>query len=182
MLKKLINIVLTLLVFIYIIFEELIWESIAKPIYDYFHSLKILQKLQTYIEKLHRVIILIIFLLMFAQVELLGVVAAIMLAQGKAYTAVAMYVGKIPIGVFTFWMFKISREKLMTFGRFKSSYDYIMNIIDKIKDSDIYKNIKIKTNELRVNIKKLNLKYFGNRSLFKERISRIYSRIKGIFR
>ncbi len=182
MLKKLINIALTLLVFIYIIFEELIWESIAKPIYDYFHSLEILQKLQTYIEKLHRVIILIIFLLMFSQVELLGIVAAIMLAQGKAYTAVAMYVGKITIGVFTFWLFKVSREKLMTFDWFKSSYDYIMSIIDKIKDSDIYKNIKIRTGELRVNIKKLNLEYFGDRRLLKERISRIYSRIKGIFR
>ena len=34
------------LVMIYIIFEELIWEGIAKPIYETIHALKILQKLE----------------------------------------------------------------------------------------------------------------------------------------
>jgi hypothetical protein len=182
LLKKLLHVVLTLLVFIYIIFEELVWESIAKPIYDYIHALKILQKVELYINKLNPSLLLVIFILMFVQVELLGIGAAIMLAKGKAYTAIAMYATKIPIGAFTFWLFRVSKDKLMTFGWFKTSYNYVMGLIDKIKDSDIYKDIKIKANNLKTYIKNLKLKYFPNKSSLKEKINKIYITIKVLFK
>jgi hypothetical protein len=119
---------------------------------------------------------------MFIKVELLGIFAAVMLTQGKVYTALMLYVGKIPIGAFTFWLFRVSKDKLMTFGWFKIAYDYVMGIIDKIKESDIYKSIKEKMAELKDKIKKLKVKYFGEKSQLKEKISRIYSIIKRLFK
>ena len=49
---KVISLSQLILVLIYIIFEELIWEGIARPIYVFIHSLKILHKIE---ETLHAV-------------------------------------------------------------------------------------------------------------------------------
>ena len=178
LLHKLGHIGLTFLVFAYIIFEELVWETIAKPIYEYLHSLKILQKVEILIHKLHRLVLLILFLVLFIQVELLGFTAVALLAKGQVYSGVLLYMGKIPIGAFTFWLFRISKDKLMTFGWFKATYDFIMEIIDKIKASQIYQDIKSKTKYMKSYIKTNFLQENGN---LKEKIKNIYKSIKKIF-
>jgi len=172
--KKLLHIVLTLLVFIYIIFEELVWETIAKPIYEYLHSLKILKKIEFYIHKLNRYILLILFLALFIKVELLGLYAVALLAQGKVISGVVLYSFKIPIGAFTFWLFKISKDKLMSFGWFKALYTFTMYLIDKIKECEIYKEVKESTKE----IKEFFKENFKNRSSLKLKIKKIYTSIK----
>ena len=172
--KKLIHIVLTFLVFVYIVFEELVWETIAKPIYEYLHALKILKKVEFYIHKLNRYILLILFLVLFIKVELLGLYAVALLAQGKVFSGVVLYSFKIPIGAFTFWLFKITKDKLMSFGWFKASYDFIMNIIDKIKATQTYQDVKESSKEIKEFIKE----NFKNRSSLKIKIKRIYTNIK----
>jgi len=172
--KKLIHVVLTFLVFAYIIFEELIWETIAKPIYEYLHSLRILKKIEFYIHKLNRYILLVLFLALFIKVELLGLYAVALLAQGKVISGVILYSFKIPIGAFTFWLFKITKDRLMSFGWFKASYDFIMNIIDKIKNTQTYQEVKESTKE----IKEFFKENFKNRSSLKIKIKKIYTSIK----
>lgn len=44
MYKRILNIFLIVLVFIYIIFEELIWEKFAKPIITLISNLQLFQK------------------------------------------------------------------------------------------------------------------------------------------
>ncbi len=183
---KLIHIGLTFLVFTYIIFEELIWETIAKPIYEFVHSLKILQKVEMTIHKLHRILLLIIFLTLFIQVELLSIFAVALFAKGQVYSGVLLYMGKIPIGAFTFWLFRISKDKLMTFDWFKTLYNFIMEIIDKIKASEIYQKIKVKTKTIKQYIKErikiFKTKYFSDGNNIKEKIKNIYASIKKIFK
>ncbi len=179
LLRKLGHIALTFLVFAYIIFEELVWETIAKPIYEFIHSLKILQKVELLIHKLHRLVLLIVFLILFIQVELLGFVAVALLAKGQVYSGVLLYMGKIPIGAFTFWLFRISKDKLMTFSWFKATYDFIMNLIDKIKASQIYQDIKSKTKFIKSYIKTNFLQEGGS---IKRKIKNIYQSIKQIFK
>jgi hypothetical protein len=53
----------------------------------------------------------------------------------------ALYAGKIPVAAFTFWLFRLSKEKLMTFVWFKQSYDSLISIIEKIKMSSIHQRI-----------------------------------------
>ncbi|MCH9814612.1 MAG: hypothetical protein K0U47_11810 [Epsilonproteobacteria bacterium] len=183
--NKLGHMILTLLVFIYIIFEELVWETIAKPIYNFVHSLKILQKVEYYIHALHRYVLLGLFLILFIKVELLGIAAVTLLAKGQVTSGVLLYLGKIPIGAFTFWLFRISKDKLMSFQWFKTLYDFMMRMIEKIKASDIYHQIKIKTTTIKVYIKeksaKFKQKYFSKESTFQEKIKKIYLSIKKIF-
>ena len=142
--RKFINALLTVLVLIYLILDELIWERIAEPIYKFIHGLKILHKVEIAIVSLNRYALLILFLSLFAAVELLGVVAIGLFAQGLVIPGVILYIGKIPIAAFTFWMFKIAQDKLLTFVWFKYCYELLLSILHKIKTSPVYLNVKTK--------------------------------------
>jgi hypothetical protein len=140
-LAKIADIVLGILVTIYIVLEELIWENIAEPIYTLIHGLALLQKAEESIAKLDRHILLVLFLAVFAQVELLGIFSLKLIGTGQVFAGTAVYIGKIPVAAFTFWLFRISKEKLMTFGWFKQGYDALISNIEKIKLSSIYRRI-----------------------------------------
>lgn len=141
---KITNALLTVLVFIYLVLEELIWERIAEPIYGFIHGLKILQKVEVLIHNLNRYVLLACFLALFVAVELLGIIAIGLFAQGQVLLATVLYAGKIPIAAFTFWVFRIAQDKLMTFAWFKFCYEWLLTQLLKIKTSAIY--LKIKAN------------------------------------
>ncbi len=145
MLKKIIakiaDIFLGLLVTVYIVLEELVWENIAEPIYAFIHDLKILQKAEASLYKLNRHAVLVLFLALFTQVELLGIFALKLIATGKVITGTMLYAGKIPLAAFTFWLFRLTKEKLITFGWFKQGYDVVIASIDMIKTSAIYRRV-----------------------------------------
>jgi len=137
---KFITLLQLILVIVYIIFEEIIWEGVAHPIYRYVHSLKILQKVE---EKLHAVnayVILVLFMVMLASVEALGLYAGYLFVSGNVAIGLSIYLTKIPIAAFTFWMFRVTEEKLMQFGWFKWLYERIMAFIDWLKSLEIYQS------------------------------------------
>ena len=141
---KITDIALGILVTIYIVLEELIWENVAEPIYTFIHGLSILQKAEEFINKLNRHVLLVLFLALFTQVELLGIFALKMIGTGNVIAGTALYAGKIPVAAFTFWLFRISKEKLMTFEWFKQTYDLVISIIVKIKMSSIHQRIAVR--------------------------------------
>ena len=153
--RKAVNFLLITLILIYLLFEELIWERIAEPIYVFIRGLKLLQALEASVNRLNRYAVLVLFLILFAAVELLGVVAVGLFAQGQVMIASAVYLGKIPITAFTFWLFKVAKDKLMSFAWFKFCYDGLMSVIHKIKTSAIYVNVKAKMVSVKTAIKNL---------------------------
>ena len=82
-----------------------------------------------------------LFLALFTQVELLGIFALKLIATGKILAGTMLYAGKIPVAAFTFWLFRISKVKLMSFYWFKQAYDGTMAIIELIKSSAIYRRV-----------------------------------------
>jgi len=138
---KITDIVLGILVTVYIVLEELVWENIAEPIYTFIHGLAILQKAEAFIDRLDRHVLLVLFLALFTQVELLGIFALKLIGTGKVIAGTALYAGKIPVAAFTFWLFRVAKEKLMAFGWFKQAYDIVISIIEKIKSSAIHQSI-----------------------------------------
>ncbi|MGJ0485578.1 MAG: hypothetical protein ACR65R_13775 [Methylomicrobium sp.] len=143
-LVKITDIVLGLLVTVYIVLEELVWDNIAEPIYRFIHGLKILQKPEEFIRRLNRHLLLALFLALFIQVELLGLFALKLIGTGKVISGTVLYAGKIPVAAFTFWLFRVSKEKLMTFEWFKKTYDLAILVIEKIKLSAIHQSIAAK--------------------------------------
>ena len=140
---KLILLLQLILVLIYVIFEELIWEGIAKPIYEFIHSLKVLQKVETILHSLNAYVILVIFVVLLGIVEALGIYAGVLFVSGMMWHGMTLYIAKIPIAAFTFWIFRITEDKLMQFGWFKWMYDQIMKAIDWLKSCEMYQRTKI---------------------------------------
>jgi len=179
---KFITLLQLILVIVYIIFEEIIWEGVAHPIYRYVHSLKILQKVE---EKLHAVnayVILVLFMVMLASVEALGLYAGYLFVSGNVAIGLSIYLTKIPIAAFTFWMFRVTEEKLMKFGWFKWLYDKIMAFIDWLKSLEIYQSTMNKLKVTKESIKRffwvIKENYFSKESAFVTRMKRLYNSIK----
>lgn len=180
--NRLTSLLQLILVIIYIIFEELIWEGIAKPIYEFVHSLKILQKVEVKLHSVNASVILVIFVLLLGVVETLGIYAGILFVSGQALLGISLYLSKIPIAAFTFWIFRITEDKLMQFGWFKWIYDWIMKGIDWLKSREIYIQTMERLATVKASIKKslkaLKEKYFSKESLFITKIKHLYKTVK----
>jgi len=175
---KLISLFQLILVLIYIIFEELIWEGIAHPIYAYVHSLKILQKVEASLHGVNRYVILVIFVVMLLSVEAFGLYAGYLFVSGQVALGLSIYLAKIPIAAFTFWMFRVTEDKLMKFGWFKWIYDLIVKFIDWLKSLDIYISTMVRLKAVKEKIKAFRIKYFSKEGPFVTKIKHLYKTIK----
>ena len=179
---RLILLLQLLIVIVYIIFEELIWEGIAKPIYKVIHELRVLQKIETKLETVSPSIILSIFVVLLVIVEAAGIYAGMLFVSGQVVIGLVLYVSKIPIAAFTFWLFRVTEDKLMQFGWFKWMYDQIMKAIDWLKSCEMYKRTIERLVQVKEGLKKIikgfKEKYFAQQSPFIEKIKRLYGSIK----
>ena len=166
MYKKILNIFLIVLVFIYIIFEELIWEKFAKPIINLISSLQLFTKLIPKILALNSYFILIFFI---------GVYAGVLFLSGHIFTATFIYILKIPVAAFIFWFFNIVKPKLLEFKWFELIYNLLISAIYKIKHSSIYLMIKDKSLNIKRAIKE---NFFSTRSKLKYKLIHIYKLLK----
>lgn len=166
----------------YIIFEELIWEGIAKPIYETIHALKILQKVEAKLESVNPSVILFIFVVLLTIVEAFGIYAGILFVSGQVLLGLILYVAKIPVAAFTFWLFRVTEEKLMQFGWFKWIYDWIMKAIDWLKSCEMYKKTMERLVQVKTSIKAFKEKYFAVKSPFIEKMQQLYKTVKSSLR
>jgi len=176
--NKLISLLQLILVIIYIIFEELIWEGIAKPIYEAIHSLKILQKVETKLQDVNPSVILVLFVVLLAIVEIFGIYAGILFVSGKILLGLGLYLSKIPIAAFTFWLFRVTEDKLMQFGWFKWLYEKMMAGIAWLKSREIYKETMERLKSFKVTIKKWKEKYFAKESPSVIKVKKLYKSVK----
>lgn len=180
--NKFISLLQLILVITYIIFEEIIWEGIAKPIYVKIHALQIVQRLEVTIEKIPSYGILVIFLFLLLLVQGAGFMAGVLFLSGKFLLGLMLYMSKIPIAAFTFWIFRISEEKLMQFGWFKWLYEKIMAAIDWLKSRQMYISTMQRLKVLKERIKQVTKvwkeKYFSKESAFVIKIKSLYKTIK----
>ncbi len=179
---KLISLLQLILVLIYIIFEELIWEGIAYPIYKYVHSLQILQKVEAKLHGVNRYVILVIFVLMLAGVEAFGLYAGYLFVSGNVLLGLAIYLGKIPVAAFTFWMFRVTEDKLMKFAWFKWLYERVMQFIDWLKSLDVYKSTLDRVTLWKEKFRAFRLKHFSKESPFVTKMKHFYRTIKASLR
>ncbi len=184
--QKLITLLQLLLVITFIVFEELIWEQIAYPVYRYVHSLQILQKVERVLGRVNRYVVLVIFIVLLGSVELLGMYAGVLFLGGHILSGLLLYISKIPIAAFTFWMFRVTEEKLMRFGWFKWLYERLMGAIGWIKSLEIYRGTmaQVHTTKERIKIwiRTVKARYFSGESAFVSRLKRLYRGIKRILK
>lgn len=151
----------SILVIGYILFEELIWNVFAKPIFQYFKSLVVLDSLKKTFLQMNRYLLLTVFIVILAVTEAMGFFSGFCFLNGYIFSGIIVYTLKIPIAAFTFWLFDLSKDKLMTFHWLKAAYDYIMGLIQQFINSSVHVYIKAKIVALRTTIRGLVLQYFG---------------------
>jgi len=167
-----------ILVIIFIIFEELIWEGVAKPIYEAIHSLKILQKVEAKLQHVNPSIILIIFVVLLLVVETFGIYAGMLFVSGQVLLGLGLYLSKIPIAAFTFWLFRVTEDKLMTFGWFKWLYEKMMVGIAWLKSREMYIKTMERLKTIKVFVRNWKKKYFAKESPFISRLKKLYQSVK----
>jgi len=180
--NKFISLLQLILVIIFIIFEELIWEGIAKPIYGTIHSLQILQKVEAKLQHINAYVILVIFVVLLATVETFGIYAGMLFMSGQVLLGLALYISKIPIAAFTFWLFRVTEDKLMQFGWFKWLYEKMMAGIAWLKSREMYvktmERLKRIKEKLKKSAKAFKVKYFTHESPFITKVKHLYQTIK----
>jgi len=180
--NRIVSLFQLLLVIIYIIFEELIWEGVAKPIYEAIHSLKILQKIEVKLQTVNATVVLVIFVILLTIVEAFGIYAGMLFVSGQVALGLALYISKIPIAAFTFWLFRVTEDKLMQFGWFKWLYDWLMKGIDWLKSCEMYSKTMERLKQVKSSIKNVvktfKEKYFSKKSPFMEKIKHLYKTVK----
>jgi len=180
--NRFISLLQLILVMIFIVFEELIWEGIAKPIYEAIHSLKILQKIEAKLQHINAYIILVIFVALLATVETFGIYAGILFVSGHILLGLGLYLSKIPIAAFTFWLFRVTEEKLMQFGWFKWLYEKMMAGIEWLKSREIYVETMVRLKRIKESFKRrakaFKANYFAKESPFVTKVKRLYKTIK----
>jgi len=182
--EKIINKVLILiqlpLVLLFIIFEEVIWEGIARPIYVRIKSLRILKKFERILEITPRGVILFLFIIIFTIVETAGIMAGILFIKGQILLGLGLYLTKIPIAGFTFWLFKVTKSKLLSFSWFEWIYNKMMGFFSWLKKQDIYRDTMRLVKNLKDYFRKIKSKYFAGGE-FSRRIKKLYIDMKKIF-
>ncbi len=173
--NKLLHYLLIILIIGFIVFEELVWERFAQPITRFFSRLKLLQKLNAFLQSIDSKVILVLFVTLFIIVEFQGIYAASLFVQGNIIHGVLVYAGKVPITAFTFWLFQNVKPKLMEFIWFERAYIYVTMLIDKITHSQTYLTIKKQT----VSIKSFfNQKIHMSKDTLKPKIKALYSKLR----
>lgn len=176
--NKFITLLQLILVIVYIIFEELIWEGVAKPIYEAIHALKLLQKVEAKLQDVNPSVILVLFVVLLAIVETFGIYAGMLFMSGQVLLGLGLYLSKIPIAAFTFWLFRVSEDKLMQFGWFKWLYEKMMAGIAWLKSREIYTETMERLKAIKHSVKQWKAKYFSKESAFVLAVKRLYASVK----
>ena len=188
MLHKLLFLIQLFLVIVFIIFEEIIWEGIAQPIYKYIHSLEIVKKFEIQLQKVNSYIALLIFTTLLLIVEGAGLLAGVLFIKGQMITGAVLYILKIPLAVFTFWIFNVTKFKLLNFRWFALSYKKTISLINKVQNLDIYIKSMNKLSEFKILIKgffiDIKVQFFDsykNSNTFSMQIKNLYRFLKDKF-
>lgn len=115
-------------------------------------------------------------------VEAFGIYAGILFVSGQVILGLTLYIAKIPVAAFTFWLFRITEDKLMQFVWFKWIYDWIMKAIDWLKSCEMYTKTMERLVQVKMSLKACKEKYFAGESLFIVKMKRLYKTVKDALR
>jgi len=171
------------LILLFIVFEEIIWEGIAQPIYNYVHSLNIVKRLETHLAKVNAYVALFIFVTLLIIVEVAGLLAGVLFVKGQILVGGTLYIAKIPLAAFTFWIFKVTKFKMLSFGFVAWIYKRIIAFMNWIKDLETYQVLMQRLKTIKALLKSSFLafknRFFPKKSAFVEKFKQMYRAIKG---
>lgn len=169
------NTLFILLIFIYILFEELIWNTAVKPIIQYIAAFHFYHRFLYYVRfRAGRFSVLILFMIPFAIGEVIGTASAFMAAQLHLISAALLYTVKIPLIVIALGILQSGKEKLLTFGWFAVCYLWIVAQIEKLHSTRLYQ-------QTLSSITSIRNRFFGRSSHLKRWFIHTYRHLRCMF-
>jgi hypothetical protein len=163
MLHRIRNTFFVVIILIYILFEELIWKNTVSPIIRFISVFHLYRRFLEYIAlQAGRITVLFLFIVPFVIGEAVGIFSGILAAQLHFIGAIMLYACKIPLVVIALAILQNGKEKLLTFGWFSVCYWWVVQKLEKLHNSQLYRQTNLWIKKLRKN--------FDNRS---SRVSRL---------
>lgn len=140
--KKIRNFLIVFVAIGYIIFEKFFWDKLAVPVIKYLKEKDFYHIIEQKIISSNRYIILFVFITFFSVSELMGIYALAMFAKGAIIVGVILYVTKLIPVLVAFSILDKAKDTLYTFNWFKVTHTFVINTIQKLKDSEMYSKIR----------------------------------------
>lgn len=140
--KKIYQIPAYFLVLLFIFFEDIIWDKLAKPIAEFFKTLSIFSFVEKLIVSLNKYVVLSLFLVIFIFAEYLTPVSLSLISDGQVLLGGFVYLLKIPSASLAFWIFRITEEELLSIGWFNNIYQKLQAFISYVKNTSYFINAK----------------------------------------
>ncbi|HZF70787.1 hypothetical protein [Sulfuricurvum sp.] len=142
LLRRIRNSFFVLLIFLYMIFEELIWKSAVAPIIRFINAFHLYRRFLDYIQfQASPLSVLILFMVPFAVGEVIGTLSAILAAQLHLLSAGLLYTMKIPLIVVALGILQHGKEKLLSYRWFALCYGWVMTQLDRLHSSLLYQQV-----------------------------------------
>jgi hypothetical protein len=163
----------TLLVLIYILFEELVWEQFVIPVRRMIERV-VRPYVERYILALHRYTVLAVFIGVLVMAEGLGIAAGVALVVAGPLVGFTLYGLKVVLAGIAFWILSIAKEKLLRIGWFRRSYEAVLRFKHWVETREVYLRVKRKAVEVKTAVSRwLAARRNG-------RLQRLYRRLKAI--
>ena len=140
--KKILFFLSSLLILIYLLLEELVWERFAQPLFRYIKYLRPFEKLEEVLAKSNKYVVLTLFTFSLIIGEGFGVLSPIIALKGYPILAIVFYGLKIVVAAFAFWVFNTQKKLLLSFAWLKFFYDKIVLFTEWIKSTEVYIKVK----------------------------------------
>ncbi len=140
--KKILFFLSSLLILIYLLLEELVWERFAQPLFRYIKYLRPFEKLEELLAKSNKYVVLTLFTFSLIIGEGFGVLSPIIALKGYPILAIVFYGLKIVVAAFAFWVFNTQKKLLLSFTWLKFFYDKIVLFTEWIKSTEVYIKVK----------------------------------------
>ena len=128
------------IVVLYLLFEELIWETLVDPLVRALRRFALYRRFLDYIhERASPRVVLVLFVIPFVMGEGASLLSALLLAQWHVILAVMVYMLKIPLVIVALGIFQQGREKLLDHYRwFAWLYWRLLSGLSWIKATPMY--------------------------------------------
>jgi len=139
--KILKDLIAFLLISIFIILEEVVWDKFVYPVKKLIQKL-ISEKFVIWLKERTKYQALVLFLIPFIVAETMGFSVPFIMGMGFVLLGIIIYIVKIFIASISFWVFNHTKEKLLTISWFNYLYSLTIAFFNYIKNTKTYKRFK----------------------------------------
>jgi hypothetical protein len=164
-----------LVVLLFIVFEELLWKRIGKPVYVKIKSLKIMVRFEKWVKDVNnRYVLLAVFLAPFVLMEIVGTLGLMAIGSGAIITGLGFYVIKGLLTIPVVSIFNTGKKELVQFQLIRQGY----YIVIWFKRDRTYRKAKRAINVILKNLSEFSEDVFDGDTEMKDGFVRIYKNIK----